>query len=163
MAVPAHRTPPDEVSLLSELAALYAEVEAMYADWSCPGSTECCRFGITGKQPFVTSIEQAALERAVGRRGGMPSKKKRALPLTRDAEKERMCPLLSNEGKCSVYADRPLGCRTFYCGRATRGDGPDRRELKHVVQRLSELAARHRFGGDQARPLEHVLRGWPSS
>lgn len=153
----------DEDKLLAELTALYAEVAAMYEDWSCPSSTECCRFGITGKQPFVTSIELRALERAVARRGGMPSKKRRALPLTTDAEKERMCPLLSREGKCSVYADRPLGCRTFYCSRATRGAGPARDELRHIVQRLTDLASRHRFGGEQPRPLDHVLRGWPSS
>lgn len=153
----------DEQELLQELAALYAEVDALYAGWSCPSSSECCRFGITGKQPFVTSIELTALERAVARRGGLPSKKKRALPLTDDPEKERMCPLLSREGKCSVYADRPLGCRTFYCGRAERGEGPGRDQLRHMVQRLTDLAARHRFGGDVSRPLDHVLRGWPSS
>jgi len=152
-----------EQLLLQELAALYAEVDALYAGWSCPSSSECCRFGITGKQPFVTSIEVAALERAISRRGGLPSKKSRALPLTDDAEKERMCPLLTREGKCSVYADRPLGCRTFYCNRATPGDGPGRGQLTAIDQQLLELASRHRFDGDASRPLVHVLRGWPSS
>ena len=33
------------------------EVDALYADWSCPSSTECCRFGVTGRQPYLTSIE----------------------------------------------------------------------------------------------------------
>jgi len=28
------------------------------------------------------------------------------------------CPLLTNDGKCSVYDVRPLNCRTFFCGRA---------------------------------------------
>lgn len=161
--MPRFKQEQDETTALAELHALYAEVDALYAGWSCPSSSECCRFGITGKQPFVTSLELAALEKAVARRGGMPSKKKRALPLTKDAEKERMCPLLSREGKCSVYADRPLGCRTFYCSRATRGDGPGRDQLRHLVQRLGELAAKHRFGGEQPRPLDHVLRGWPST
>jgi len=153
----------DEQQVLAELSALYAEVDAMYVGWSCPSSSECCRFGITGKQPFVTSIEMTALEGAVARRGGLPSKKKRALPLTDNPEKERVCPLLSREGKCSVYADRPLGCRTFYCNRAQRGDGPGRDQLRQIVQRLTDLAARHRFGGEVSRPLDHVLRGWPSS
>jgi uncharacterized protein len=147
-------------ALLGELAQLYAEVDAHYADWSCPGSTECCRFGITGRQPYVTTIEVALLEHALAARGGgLPTKTKRALPLTRDPQTERICPLLDRAGKCSVYAARPFGCRTFYCSRAERGAGPERDELRELVRRLQELAARHRLGGEQARPLVNALEG----
>src|SRR5262249_44730554 len=106
---------PDE--LLAELGEVYRDVDRLHAGWSCPASTECCRFGITGREPYVTSIEIAALRKAIAARGGARSWKKAkdgrvALPLARD---ERRCPLLDDAGRCAVYDARPLGCRTFYC------------------------------------------------
>ncbi len=148
---------PSTDELLDELSALYREVDALYALWSCPGTTECCRFGITGRQPYVTSIEIAAIEHAIGRRGGPLRPNKRALPLHTDAAQERACGLLDRNGRCSIYADRPLGCRTHYCERAAPGPGPSREVLRDLVRRLQELATRHEMGGDAARPLERVL------
>jgi Fe-S-cluster containining protein len=143
--------------LLAALAALYTQVDALHAEFSCPASSECCRFGITGREPYVTSLELLAVQRALARRGGLPSARKRALPLaSSDVRDERTCPLLDRAGRCSVYADRPLGCRTFYCSRATRGPDP-RSELRHVLARLRELAAQHQRGGDAARPLTSAL------
>jgi uncharacterized protein len=147
----------DDVALLAELAALYREVDALYAGWSCPGTTECCRFGVTGRQPYVTSIELAAVRRAIARRGAPLARAKRALPITRDEEQERICPMLDRNNRCSIYADRPLGCRTFYCERATRGENGTRAELQDIVRKLQDLAARHSLGGDQARPLTRAL------
>src|SRR5581483_7337115 len=108
----------DENELLAELGALYGRVDALYEGASCPSSTECCRFGLTGREPYVTSIEIAALKRAVARRGGPLSAKRRALPIAGTAA-ERTCPFLDGSGRCSVYDSRPFGCRTFYCDRAT--------------------------------------------
>ena len=148
-----------ETELLAALAALYREVDALHAGFSCPASTECCRFGLTGREPYVTSLELLAIERAVARRGGMLSARKRALPLQGAGEHdERTCPLLDRAGRCTVYADRPLGCRTFYCSRATRGADP-RRELRGVLAQLRELSARHQRDGDRARPLTAALGG----
>jgi Fe-S-cluster containining protein len=147
----------DDAALLAELAALYREVDALYADWSCPGTTECCRFGVTGRQPYVTSIELAAIRRAIARRGAPLARGKRALPITRDEEQERICPMLDRNNRCTIYADRPLGCRTFYCERAARGERGTRAELQEVVRKLQDLAARHSLGGDQARPLTRAL------
>lgn len=146
-----------DAALLEELAALYREVDTLYAGWSCPGTTECCRFGITGRQPYVTSIELSAVRRAIAQRGAPLAPAKRALPITRDEEAERICPLLDRNQRCSIYADRPLGCRTFYCERATRGDHGTRAELQDVVRKLQDLASRHALGGDQARPLTRAL------
>jgi Fe-S-cluster containining protein len=147
----------DDVALLAELAALYREVDELYADWTCPGTTECCRFGVTGRQPYVTSIELAAIRRAIARRGAPLARANRALPITRDEEQERICPMLDRNNRCSIYADRPLGCRTFYCERATRGERGTRAELQDIVRKLQDLAARHSLGGDQARPLTRAL------
>jgi len=144
-------------ALLDELAALYAQADRLYADWSCPGSTECCRFGVTGRQPYVTAIELSYLRHALASRGGALVPRRRALPITDDRRRERICPLLDRDGRCSVYAARPLGCRTFYCDRAIRGLGPTRDDLRELVQTLQNLAARHQLGGEQGRPLTRAL------
>lgn len=143
-------------ALLGELAALYAEVDRAHEGWSCPASTECCRFGITGREPYVTSIELAALRRAVARRGGTLSTKRRALPMARD---ERTCAFLDREGRCSVYASRPLGCRTFFCERASGPARIPRTMLVEWSRRVQSIAARHEPGGDRTRPLSRVEVG----
>lgn len=147
---------------LPQLTELYRRVDALYADWSCPGSTDCCRFAITGRQPYVTALELSAIRHALARRGGALSARRRALPIAHaTAEQERVCPLLGRDQRCSVYAARPLGCRTFYCARAQRGIGPDRAQLRELVEELRELACRHQLGGEQARPLSNALAdGW---
>jgi len=148
---------PNDNALLDELRALYREVDALYEGWSCASSTECCRFGVTGRQPYVTSIELAAIRRAIARRGAPLAPAKRALPITDNEERERICPLLDRGSRCAIYGDRPLGCRTFYCERATQGPRGSRAELQEIVRKLRDLAARHALGGEQARPLTNAL------
>jgi Fe-S-cluster containining protein len=144
-----------EQELLGALRALYREVDALYAGGSCEASSECCRFGITGREPQVTSLELALVRRALAARGGML--KKRALPITDDGERERVCPLLDQKSRCSVYESRPLGCRTFYCARATLPRQPSRSELAAVVRKLQELAAQHERDGERPRALSRAL------
>lgn len=97
------------------LLAIYARVDALLAPFSCDASAECCHFGLTGREPYVTPIELAEIELALTRRGSalarLPTVPRR-LPVVADA---RRCPLLDENGRCSVYASRPLGCRTFFC------------------------------------------------
>jgi Fe-S-cluster containining protein len=148
-----------EDSLLSELAALYAETDALHATTTCPASTECCRFGVTGREPYVTSIEVLAIQRAVAAVGGPLSPRRRALPLFgNSSEHERTCPLLNDGGRCSIYQSRPFGCRTYFCERASRLGPNPRDQEKHLVARLRALAERHVAGGDLPRPLTQVLR-----
>jgi Fe-S-cluster containining protein len=145
-----------EETALAELEALYREVDAAFAGWSCPASTECCRFGVTGREPYVTSVELALLERAVAARGGRPkASRDKRLPLAN----ERPCPLLSSDGRCTVYASRPLGCRTFYCERADAGHGHAvaHREITAFVRAVQKIAARHRPDGDRGRPLTRAF------
>jgi Fe-S-cluster containining protein len=152
---------------LAALRALYADADALYAGWSCPASTECCRFGVTGREPYVTSIELEALSVAIAARGG-PRSWKRAVPLAAEpmrqerarlpiARDERRCPLLDAAGRCAVYAARPLGCRTFYCDRADAATKVKQREVNDLVRRMRDLAARHAPGGDLGRPLTRAL------
>ena len=121
-------------SLLEELRALYDDADALHRGTSCPTSTECCRFGITGRQPYVTSIETLAVRNALARRGGALSDNRRALPILMSAERERVCPLLDRQQRCSVYEVRPLGCRTYFCERADKGAGPSRPQLREIMR-----------------------------
>ena len=144
-------------ALLAELAELYRETDRSNAGSSCPASTECCRFGITGREPYVTSIEVAAIERAIARRGGPLSAKRRALPIALGAARERVCPLLEISGRCSVYESRPFGCRTFFCERATISEPRRPSQERELGNRLRAIAARHEVGGDAPRPLSKVF------
>jgi Fe-S-cluster containining protein len=149
-----------ETALLEELLALYRQVDLSQQGASCPASTECCRFGVTGREPYVTSIEVAALRRAVARRGGPLSTKRRALPLAAgpDARKdERICVFLDAGGRCAVYESRPFGCRTFHCARATLPAKPSPAEQRQFVNQLRDIASRHEPGGDAPRPLSRVF------
>ena len=158
------RAIPDQTTdLLAELAAVYRDAYALYAGWTCPASTECCRFGMTGREPYVTSIELLAVRRAIAARGGARAWKKAAsgsiagrvtLPVVRD---ERTCPLLDGAGRCAVYAARPLGCRTFFCDRAEPAGKVKQREVNALVRRIQEIAARHEPDGDKGRPLTRAL------
>jgi Fe-S-cluster containining protein len=150
-------------TLLRELEALYARADAFYAGASCEASTECCRFGVTGREPQLTAIELALVERAVAARGGPLRTHKRALPLAqlRDGaappHDERTCPLLDQGGRCSIYAHRPLGCRTFFCDRADVPAPPSRRELRELVRELEALAAEFAPDGKLPRALTSAL------
>jgi len=138
---------------LAELRDLYRIVDGALAGWSCASSTDCCRFGVTGREPYPTAVEIAELERAVAARGGIP--KRRTLPLAH----ERRCALLDDRGRCVVYASRPLGCRTFYCA---RGEGPvgertpPRDVVADVSARIAALSARYAPADPGARPLSRV-------
>lgn len=155
-------------ALLDELGSVYAAADALFSGHSCPASTECCRFGVTGREPYVTSIELAALVRAVATIGGPAALRKRlrtppsagaasALPLAPGARDERRCAFLTDGGRCAIYASRPLGCRTFFCDRAV-ADAPVKHDrVRELVRRVQEIAARHRADGDRGRPLTRAL------
>ena len=70
---------------------------------------------------------------------------------------DRSCALLTAEGRCSIYADRPLGCRTYFCEDAFAGEKVKRREIQSIVARLKEIAAKHRPGGDAGRPFSKCI------
>lgn len=143
-----------ERALIRELEGIYEEADALYAGHACEGTTECCRFHITGREPYVTTVEVAAVARAVAARGGPLKDKKRALPLMKD---EGTCPLLDRDNRCAVYAARPLGCRTFWCDRASYDAPVKQKQLNALVRRVRELAERHAPGAVQGRPIRKAL------
>jgi hypothetical protein len=133
---------------LAELRLLYARIDEALVGWTCEASTDCCRFGVTGREPYPTAVELAELERAVRARGGLP--KRRSLPLA----SERRCALLGDDGRCLVYAWRPFGCRTFFCERAL---GPTKDlpkgAVKEIAGEIAALSARFAPADPGPRPL----------
>lgn len=119
-----------------ETRVIYEKADALWSRFSCPGSAECCQLGKTGRQPWLWPSEWRVLA------GDQP------LPLPRA---DGACPFLV-ENRCSRYADRPLGCRTFFCHRIR---GP----AKHPVAQMDALLTRLErvnLGDDEAaqpRPL----------
>ena len=132
------------------LAEIYAEVDALLADWTCEGTAECCTFSNTGREPYPTAIELAEVERAIARNGGMT--KQRRLPLA-----DRRCPLLSTDGKCTIYASRPFGCRTYFCDRVQGPGKLPRDRLKELGARIADLSAKAFPRDPGPRPLSKAL------
>ncbi len=140
----------------AELSAIYAEVDALLAPYSCASTTECCDFGVTGREPYPTAVELAEVERAMAAASIDPKAKgRRSLPV---AGTPRRCPLLSAEGKCRIYASRPFGCRTFFCERV---EGPGRLptvEIRRLGRRVADLSARYAPRDPGPRPLTRALK-----
>lgn len=144
---------------LDALRSLYAEADAALAGWTCEASTDCCHFGRTGREPYLWPNEWALLDRAIAARGGVKAiaaaTRRGSLPVVDD---EGRCPLLGADARCTVYADRPFGCRTFFCDRA---EGPTRRppraELADVGRRVAALARAVEPGCDGPRQLRRLV------
>lgn len=150
---------PHAAACLAELGALYKKIDAHFAGWTCDASTDCCRFGVTGREPYPTAIELAELERAIAARGGLP--KRRSLALAN----ERRCTLLGDDGRCLVYASRPFGCRTFFCerGRGPVGERIDDANddlVKETSRDIAALASRYAPSDPGARPLSRAMKDW---
>ena len=143
-----HREHPQRLELL----ALYAEAEGLLAGVTCDASTKCCRFGVTGREPYPTAIERAELTRGIeaagigGSIGSSAAARRRTSARLPVVAGERRCPLLGDAGRCRVYQARPFGCRTFFCerGRDASGDPArlPRRELQELGRRIADLSAR---------------------
>jgi uncharacterized protein len=58
----------------------------------------------------------------------------------------RPCPLLSETGRCRIYASRPFGCRTFFCQGAEGPSGARAKTPRDAVnaigRRIADLSAR---------------------
>jgi uncharacterized protein len=119
---------------------------------------------VTGREPYPSAVEIEELERAVRARGGLP--KRRALPVvSARGTDERRCALLSDAGKCVVYASRPFGCRTFFCERASGPAGEESRavpkaEIARLGRAVADLAARFDPADQGPRPLSNVTAEW---
>lgn len=145
---------------LAELRAIYTEIDAALSGFTCETSTDCCRFGVTGREPYPTAVELAEMDRAVRARGGLP--KRRSLPLAT----ERRCTLLDDRGRCLIYASRPFGCRTFFCSRAVGPVGErapshlPKALISGLSRRIAELSSQWAPTDPGPRPLSRAAARW---
>ena len=129
--------------LRTEIAAVYAELERRPLERACISRTECCQFHLTGKTPMLTKGEAAFA--ALGVRAGGRKK----LPPRDDGA----CPMLGRNGRCTIYAHRPFGCRTHFCAAAV---GPyPRKHVADLIRRLETLD--ELLGGDGPRPIQGAV------
>lgn len=119
------------------LEALYRQADAAWSGFRCPGTAECCQLAARGREPWLWGVEWDALRRAV--------------PELPSPRADGGCPFLDAAGKrCTAYAARPLGCRTYFCHRAV---GPAREpveEMDRLQRRLETIA--HSVRPDEAGP-----------
>ena len=124
----ATRPRPAERAAMLETHAIYRHADAAYAPFSCPASGECCQLAQTGREPHLWEPEWLVLREQLLRES-------RPLPALRT---DGACPFLDVAGKrCSVYANRPLGCRTYFCARVR---GPSREPVERMGELLTRLA-----------------------
>ena len=89
---------------LSETRAVLRKADGEWNKHSCLSTAECCQLKTTGRPPYLWPTEWMLL-----------SQKVQPLPPPRE---DGGCPFLDATGRrCTVYEDRPLGCRTFFCHR----------------------------------------------
>ena len=129
---------------IAAVRAIYADVDERPVERACLRRTECCHFRVTGRTPQLTRGEALTAARAL-----------RATGRTRLPDRDDgACPLLDGAGRCTIYADRPFGCRTHFC--AAAGGPYERRTVSDLIHRLEELDVR--LGGEGPRPLVPALR-----
>src|SRR5260370_6284418 len=129
-----------------ELQGLYAETDALLEGWECActkglsHTAPCCDFGVIGREPYPTAVELEEVRHAV-LAGGLRARGRRRLPLAGNSP----CPLLSDAGRCLIYASRPFGCRTFFCLEAHGpcGSRPrvPRAAINALGRRIADLSA----------------------
>lgn len=126
-----------------EIEAIYAELERRPLPRQCEMRTGCCHFRLAGHTPMLTRGE--ALYSALGVRA---SGRKALKP-----HPDGACPLLGRDGRCTIYKNRPFGCRTHFCAEA--GGMYPRKHVADLIQRLEALD--ERLGGNGSRPLEAAV------
>lgn len=159
----------------TELLALYGEADALLEGWTCACTSSpsdgsvpevpCCHFAVTGREPYPTAVELEEVRHAM-RAAGAVTRDRRKLPLSRahgpDEPDLRPCPLLSDVGRCRIYASRPFGCRTFFCkGAAEAPFGAHAKAPRDAVnaigRRIADLSARFAPRDPQPRALTRSI------
>jgi len=130
-----------QAAALAEVRAVYAELARRPVERQCTLLTQCCQFKITGATPYLTRGEALMAARGVRAAG------RKALPERTDGA----CPLLHPyTGRCMIYAERPLGCRTHFCDAA--GGAYARSEVIDLIRRLEKVDALLNGNGPRMLP-----------
>lgn len=132
----------------AETRAVLKQGSAAWARHSCPGTSDCCQLAKTGRPPWLWPSEWKVLEQRLAR-------EKRPVP---PARADGGCPFLDAAGKrCTVYEDRPLGCRTYFCHRI---QGPVKLPAQETNSLLERLRALNLAVDDRAEP--RAISDWLS-
>lgn len=115
---------------ITETRAVLRQASEAWARHSCPGTSECCQLAVTKRPPWLWPSEWKVIEARLAR-------DKRALPAPRS---DGGCPLLDSAGqRCTIYEDRPLGCRTYFCHRIVGPAKLPGDETNAFLERLKAL------------------------
>lgn len=144
--MPVRRQTIETSAALAEVRAVYAELEARPVQRACIRRTECCQFKLTGSTPLVTKGEALLAAKALRAAG------RKKLPASLDPA-AGSCPMLTAQGKCIIYQDRPFGCRTHFCEAA--GGPYSRKEVLDLIRRLEHVDAL--LAGDGSHGFEQAL------
>jgi len=136
--------PTTPAEIVAEVRSIYAELENRPVERNCTRRTECCQFKLTGRTPYLTLGEALVAAKALRATG------RARLPKRSDG----ICPLLADDGRCVIYADRPFGCRTHFC--AAAGGPYTRREVSDLIHRLEDID--RQLGGEGSRPLPAAVQ-----
>ena len=137
-------TSAERTALLSQVREVYARLAQRPIERNCLNRTDCCRFRLTGRTPFLTRGE-ALVAHSAARAAG-----KKKLPLPADGS----CPLLGPDGRCTIYDSRPFACRTHFCEAA--GGPYSRKEVRDLIHELEAID--QRLGGSGGMGLPAAMK-----
>jgi Fe-S-cluster containining protein len=114
---------------VTETRAVLTKASELWRPYSCPGTAECCQLSKTGRPPWLWPSEWELLRERL-------AKDRRPVP---PARSDGGCPFLDETGRrCTVYEDRPFGCRTFFCHRII---GPTKQPADATNALLERIAS----------------------
>jgi Fe-S-cluster containining protein len=115
---------------VTETRAVYVKADETWRPYSCPSSADCCHKAMSSRPPWLWPSEWRLLVDALAR-------EKRPLPPPRA---DGACPFLDAAGKrCTVYASRPFGCRTFFCEKVKGPSVQPSEGTNALLERLEAL------------------------
>lgn len=130
-----NKKPVPHAEELAAVKKIYADLAARPIARNCTGISECCRFKLTGRTPFITKGEALVAWQGIKASG------RKTLPESVDGA----CPLLKENGRCMIYEHRPFGCRTHFCKAA--GGSYKREEVRDLIQQLEAIDLKLRGEG----------------
>ena len=133
---------PAPLDPLAAVRTVYADLATRPIERNCEMRTDCCRFRLTGRTPFLTKGEALVAAKAVRASG------RKQMPESIDGA----CPLLHpTTGRCLIYEGRPFGCRTHFC--AAAGGPYARQEVVDLIRRLEDIDRALDGDGAMALPV----------
>jgi uncharacterized protein len=143
----------------ARLLALYVSADELLRDFACKCApagelpAPCCRFAVSGHEPYPTAVELEEVRHAA-RVASVSPRDPRKLPMASG----RPCPLLSDDNRCRIYESRPFGCRTYFCVESMGSARSWPRDAVNAIGRqIADLSATFSPRDPGPRPLSRAL------